>query len=226
METINLFTIPLFKFKYDKHEEVKPSIMNYLNSEKCEYPSGNNGLLISKPNLHKLEEFKDIKNFFQNCLNESMIALGYYPKIQITGIWATKHENNGSHHRHQHGNTFLIGVYYLHGNEKNSGTIFYNPNKQLINYILPKKIPESERRKRIMKLTVTNNFEEGTLIIFPSWIEHSTNKNMIEYTNSNRFILGINSMPLGPTNNDPYDRFNYQDITNVEMIDSINDVIR
>lgn len=225
MEIVNLFTIPLFKFKFDKHDEFKLKAMEYLTSEKYEYPVSHNGLFISKPNLHNHENFIDFRNFTQICLEQSMIALGYYPKIQITAIWATKHINKGSHHRHQHGNSFLVGVYYLSGNERSSGTIFYNPNKNLINYIVPKKIPESEKRKRIMKPTNTNNFEEGTFIVFPSWLEHSTNFNDFEMTQSDRYILGINSMPLGPTNNDPYDRFNYQDVANVEMIESIKDKV-
>jgi uncharacterized protein (TIGR02466 family) len=225
METINLFTIPLFKFKYENHNVFKTKALNYLTSPECEYSVNNkNGLFISKPNLHRLEIFNDFNIFSQKCFEESMIALGYYPKIQITSLWATKHENNGSHHRHQHSNTFLIGVYYLSGNEKSSGTIFYNPNKNLINYMKPRKIRENEKRKRIMKSGVTNNFEEGTLIIFPSWIEHSTNINEFEKTQIDRYVLGINSMPLGPTNNDLYDRYNYQDISNVEMIENINDI--
>ena len=206
----------MFKFKFDKHLEVKPVIMNYLVSEECEYPVNFNGLCITKPNLHQKKQFKEIKEFFEICLQQSMTALGYYPNQQITSMWATKHENDGAHHKHQHENTFLVGVYYLHGNERSSGTILYNPLKLLINYIMPKKLPDNDSQKRIMNTNTINNFEEGTFIVFPSWIEHSTNNNNIESTKSERYILGVNSMPLGSTNRDPYNRFNYQDISNIE----------
>jgi len=131
--------------------------------------------------------------------------LGFLPNIQFTGMWGTRHLNNGSHHRHTHGNSFLAGVYYLHGNEENSGTTFYNTHKYH-QAIIPARI--KDKHMKIHNSHVTK-FEEGVLWIFPAWLEHSTGVNNALMTNTVRTILSFNTMPLGPNNHDEFDRYDY-----------------
>jgi uncharacterized protein (TIGR02466 family) len=215
MEQVNLFSIPIYKFKFAEHELYKSKMMDYLNNEDVYKNNSRGHIDFSSPDLHKLTEFAEFTNFVNNSLNESMTALGYLPSIQLTGLWATRHRDNLYHHRHSHGNSFLAGVYYLNGTSANSGTTFFSNNR--FNQIVPARLPGTNMR---IRQRWSSGFEEGTLLIFPSWLEHETNINRLATTNSVRHILSFNAMPLGKTTGDEFDRYNYQDISEADMISS------
>ena len=52
---------------------------------------------------------------------------------------------------------------------------------------------------------VSSKFEEGKVIVFHGFIKHSTDLCL----DNERMIIGINSMPVGETNRDSHDRYNY-----------------
>ncbi len=151
-----------------------------------------------------------------------MVDLGYESQIQITSAWCTKHVNRGNHARHSHGNTFLAGVYYLSGNNKHSGTRWYNPNR-LDSIIKPSNNP-AKRLKNYMSWY--QPFEEGMFIVFPGWLEHNTDLNHMDKTGEPRFIMGVNSLPLGKTNQDEFDRYCYHEAMPEDMISNLNEVVR
>jgi len=215
MEEIQLFSIPLYKFKYEGHTEFKESVMPYLENEDTwkDSFSPKSHIHFTTPNLHKLDMFSPIQQFMQTNLELVMENLGYEPKIQMTGMWGTRHLADQYHHRHNHGNSFLAGIYYLNGNQKSSGTTFYNVHRSYTQ-IIP-----AVKTVRKMRHDWNHPFEEGTLLIFPSWLEHATSPNNFKISNSIRHILSFNSMPLGPSNTDAFDRYNYQDISNAKMIE-------
>ncbi len=218
MEHINLFSVPIYKFRFAEHETCKSKIMNYLNNDEVYKDNSRGHLEFTSPNLHKLPEFEEFKNFVIDSSKEVMTNLGYVPSLQLTGLWATRHREFGFHHRHSHGNSFLAGVYYLNGTSNNSGTTFFNGNRNT--QIVPARL--SNRSLKI-PYQWTSKFEEGTLLIFPSWLEHETSVNRLEHTNSIRHILSFNIMPLGKTNSDEFDRFNYLDVSDADMISRRDD---
>jgi uncharacterized protein (TIGR02466 family) len=211
MEVHNLFSIPVYKFEFKDHLIYKEKMMNYLSDDKVYGDNTRNNrksLCFTRPILQNLLEFKEFKNFAQLSLQIVMRDLGYVPSVQITGIWATKHLGGGSHHTHQHGNSFLTGVYYLHGNEKHAGTTFYNVHRNH-KQIIPEMIPGATL-KHLDK--VETKFKEGILYLFPSWLVHGTDSNDIEHTKDTRHILSFNGMPLGASAHDEFEKFDYQDM--------------
>lgn len=221
MECIELFSTPIYKFKYQQHEEHKSAFMHFLSNLDLYKNNTQVGspLNFTSPNLHVENTFKPFVDFCQTNLESVMQDLGFFPNIQITGMWATRHINNGSHHRHTHGNSFLAGVYYLHGNEYSSGTTFYNPTKYH-DYIIPA-VDQSKGRK--MRGSFNTKFEEGYLYIFPAWLEHSTGVNNMALSNVVRHILSFNTLPLGKTNHDEFDRYDFQQAHPENMINSRSD---
>jgi uncharacterized protein (TIGR02466 family) len=213
MEKLHLFSVPIFKFKFEQHNELKQTFVDYLADEKLyEKNTRRTTLYFTEPNLHKEKIFEPFTNFINNSVEKVFTELNYVPSFNITGMWATKHKKNGFHHRHQHYNSFIAGVYYLDGKNA-SGTIFHSPYQ--ISPIAPAKI---KKEVIVLNRTYSSNFEEGTLVIFPAWLEHSTVSNGdSEHT---RTILSFNVMPVGKTNTDPFDRYNYQDITEADMMDN------
>lgn len=227
METINLFAVPVFKFRYPKHKEQKLSFMGYLESDDVYKNVRNPGTSVdfTSPNLHKIPLFKEISKFFVECVNQSMEELGYVGNTQITSLWGTRHKEGIGHHKHYHSNTFLAGVYYLHGSENSSGTIFYN-NRPYTNYIVPELLPQRQDKDLYRNITDrwASSFEEGAFLVFPAWLEHSTQINEISTTGTNRYVLAINTMPVGSTNNDVFDRFNYREIKDSPMVENLDQI--
>jgi hypothetical protein len=211
MKIYNLFSIPVYKFEFKDHLYHKEKMMSYLGQDGMynENTREDKSLCFTRPVLQNVPEFKEFKHFAQLSLQITMRDLGYVPSIQITGIWATKHVHNGSHHRHQHGNSFLTGVYYLHGNEKHVGTTFHNVHSNH-RQIVPEMIPGVTLKHLD---TVQTTFKEGTLYIFPSWLVHDTGSNDTNVTNDARHVLSFNGMPLGPSAHDEFERFDYQDMS-------------
>jgi len=217
----DLFSIPLYRFNFSEHTNFKAAAMNLFKDNSIfNRNTRSQRLHFTHPNLHRLEIFKEFTDFCQASLERVMDDMGFLPNIQITSMWGTRHPQGGYHHRHGHGNTFLAGVYYLHGTKENSGTIFFNDRyyHQMIQPAL------SGKRLRINS-SFNTKFEEGTMYIFPSYLQHQTNVNDIVQTNSERYILGFNSMPVGKTNQDEFDRFNYQSVDNVDMINYNNEKV-
>ena len=216
-----LFGVPIFKTKFDKHERVKAEYLNFLEDKKLyEKNTSAPRLQFTHPNLHREGVFADFTAFVTECLTESFISLGFVPSFQITGMWATKHPTGGYHHLHSHGNSFLAGVYYLDGGNSPAGTRFNCPHRYW-NTIIPAKLSETSAKTPKNREIIP--FEEGNLVIFPAWLEHQTNANTEE---KERTILSFNVMPLGKTNADTFDRFCYKESTPADMINYNSEKVR
>lgn len=218
MKIIKPFYTPLYTFKYDKHEEYKEKVLNFLDDEELYKKNTRRpSLKFTHPNLHKEEAIKDFTDFFKRCIAFAMDDYGYIPEFCMTGLWATKHDPNiGFHHMHSHHNSFFGGVYYLDGGENTGGTVFYAPHRYS-QQITPARNGKSLRMRHSQNIP----FEEGKLVIFPAWATHDT---AINRSNKPRTILSFNVMPLGKTNTDPFDRYNYQSVDNVEMVNYLEDL--
>lgn len=211
MQTRQLFGFPIYKRKFQRHNELKNQTLKYFQDPKnFENYTSVERLLFTSSNLHKEPVFKPYADFFLESLKIVMTTLGYKPDIAFTGMWGTVHPDNGFHHRHTHFNSFLAGVYYFDGTPESSGTIFHR-NDNLINIV----VPAVENKEVYDRQRFFNQpFEEGTLIIFPAWLTHDTGHNNINNTKKYRKILSFNTMPVGPTNLDVFDRYNYADVSN------------
>ena len=219
MQTIEIFPTVIHKFIFNDHLKYKDEWMLFLHQSSA-YTNTRKSARVdfTDPNLHKTARFRPFAEFLQDSLEQVMYDLGYVPSIQITACWATRHKDRQHHYRHMHQNSFLGGVYYLSGNQNSSGTTFHR--SPTVNTAISPAVRHDGNLK--MGNTWNADFEEGTLIIFPAWLEHSTGFNLMEHTNQHRHVLAFNSMPVGPTNTDEFDRYNYQDISNATLINNIN----
>lgn len=207
-EVVNMFTIPLYTFEFKDHQAYKSLIMQQLSSDSL-YKISPPYLKMTNGNLHKNPIFKPYYDFFNESLNYVMSDLGYKQDQSITSMWVTKQVENSFHPPHKHGNTFLAGVFYLHGNPLSQGTTFLNPDNVLM--IQPNL--DHDKKMKINSLYV-NNFSEGTLVIFPAWIMHYTQANQ---SGDSRYIMSFNSMPVGKTVDAIFDRYNYAKADDIEL---------
>jgi len=135
--------------------------------------------IFEELSLLKIEIYSQIKNYLKNVMKLKM-------DFQFTSSWATRTDVNGYSQTHNHLNSFISGVYYPKG-DKNFNIKFYkeqsfwNIVKTEVNYF------------NAQDLTI-NIAEDSTLILFPSSLRHSIEKNLSKET---RYSIAFNTLPFG-----------------------------
>jgi uncharacterized protein (TIGR02466 family) len=92
--------------------------------------------------------------------------------LQITACWATVLAPGAAHKPHSHPNNFLSGVYYVCTHPGADAINFHDPRRQ--SYVI---------RPPVVELTAENTDQvvvrvrDGTLLLFPSFLEHSVDAN-------------------------------------------------
>jgi uncharacterized protein (TIGR02466 family) len=140
--------------------------------------------------LHELDAMRELVA----CLEEAAENALAYLKIDhagfhITGCWANVSAPGARHRAHSHPNNYLSGVYYLRT----------HPEANTINFLDPR--PQAGIiRPPVTALTAENTeqvvvrVQDGTLLIFPAWLQHSVDPNR---SAGLRISLGFNVMFRG-----------------------------
>lgn len=205
VELHKMFYTPLWRFKYPDFKNDEEYLVRYLGQDELYIvPRERNGLQTTKANLHKDPALERLSSFFHACAEYVMNDMGYKPDVGITSMWATRQRKGGFHHSHSHANSFLGAVFHLFDvNNIASGTVFQNLSRE--KYVIQ---PQRNGNELMLKPEEELQFESGTLCIFPAWATHYTRPTDCEY----RIAVAANFMPIGMTDFDHYDRYNYPEI--------------
>lgn len=141
----------------------------------------------SVQNLHEHEAMRELVSCIDHCATGVLrfLRIGA-ADYEITGCWATVLARGASHKLHSHPNNFLSGVYYVRTGEGADTINFHDPRKQA-----------SIIRPPVTELTAQNTDQvvvrvrEGTLLLFPSYLEHSVDANG---SNDERVSISFNLM--------------------------------
>jgi|688.fasta_scaffold00236_63 uncharacterized protein (TIGR02466 family) len=149
----------------------------------------------SNHNLHNLPQFEELADLF---LQEAVSVMDYMTVIRdesyLTSMWANVgYRPEYSHQNHIHPNSLLSGVLHVSMPPSCSGTAFSDPRPGA-------RIFEPNHNE----LNATNSgvfipkFEEGTLLIFPSYLPHGVPQTYTSYgKGKNRITISFNAMILG-----------------------------
>jgi uncharacterized protein (TIGR02466 family) len=135
--------------------------------------------IIENISYLKDEIFNNIKNYLNDIMKLKM-------NFQFTTSWVTKTPPNAYSQKHSHPNSFLSGVYYPKGN-KNFNIKFYKKD----NIWSIEKTEDNILNASSINFNISQN---SSLILFPSDLEHSIEKNL---SKENRYSLAFNILPLG-----------------------------
>ena len=137
--------------------------------------------------LHEREEFRELVS----CIRRGTASIlrflrSGHDAFEITACWATVLAKGAAHRAHSHPNNFLSGVYYLRVHPGADTINFHDPRRQT-----------SIIRPPVEELTAENTDQvvvrvrNGTLLIFPSYLEHSVDANLSE---QERISISFNVM--------------------------------
>jgi len=187
------FPVPVFEQKLDNYKDLNPELENYIYDLKKRDPLGQKisnvgGWHSPFFNTEKSELIKKFISSFNGSLPEIMsVHMGWKinkEKIMISNMWSVVNTKNTFNIKHAHANSLLSAAYYVKA-KKNSGQInFYDPKEMKVMYHPPIK-NYNEISAEVIKIEP----DEGKLIIFPSYLNHSVEENL---SDEDRIVISFN----------------------------------
>ncbi|HEX6136081.1 MAG TPA: TIGR02466 family protein [Casimicrobiaceae bacterium] len=159
-------------------DAVNARILRVLDALRRDLPPLASGMgWQSEQTLHEREELGELAACVGDLARSVLRFLrSGYDAVDITGCWATVLAQGASHRAHTHPNNFLSAVYYVRA-EPGAGAInFHDPRAQA-----------DVIRPPVLELTSANTDQvvvrvaSGTLLMFPSYLEHSVDANPSEH---------------------------------------------
>lgn len=187
--------IPMFptlvwkvQLKAQMHEAIDATILPALVRMRREAPPlGPGHGWQSDQTLHRLEEFSDLVSCIDKAAKSVLRFLKItYDAVEISACWATVLAQGAAHKAHHHPNNFLSGVYYVRTRPGADAINFHDPRSQT-----------GIIRPPVAELTAENTdqvvvrVKDGTLLIFPSFLQHSVDANTSE---EERISISFNIM--------------------------------
>jgi hypothetical protein len=184
-----LFPIPIVFIDLGREltEIEKSAIAQFKNDpfENIGNLSSNNNYVLNDKRLKNLKEFflQESHNYFKNFCNPKN-NIEFY----ITQSWLNMTDTNQFHHKHNHSNSFLSGVFYVEADEELDNISFHNSLKPFILDF------ESDAPPTFFAKYLHFKVKKNTLIIFPSTLTHNVNKTESKNT---RISLAFNTFVKG-----------------------------
>ena len=192
---IPLFSVPIL-YQYDSgrvltSEEL--AILDSLEEQSVPNKFSHNVTILDLPGLEKLKEF------CQNAINEYATSVcKVSDEFYITNSWTTNNSTGTAHHSHSHPNSIFSGVFYFQASLDASPMTVHYKSPIFKDFAL-------EYHYTGYSMFNSNDWsfpvKTGTLIIFPSWLQHGSSENL---STDPRRLIGFNSFVRGKFGN-----FNY-----------------
>ena len=190
--TMLLFGTPVFAF--DKYSDVNYTHNTVSEQEKMIKNHGGN-FSSEETNILELNSYQLIKDRIVEGLNEYINDVLHIEKkheFYITQSWLNVNPPGSSHHRHNHSNSLISGVYYI-DTVPDDSIMFISQNTQTVTSNPTIKIDVSEytmANSNSWQLPVKNN----DIIFFPSTTLHEVVDNN---SDKNRISLAFNCFVKG-----------------------------
>lgn len=189
-DVIPMFPTLVWKFQLrsDFRDTVDAKIIPLLEAMRRDVPTLAAGQgWQSVHTLHEREELRDLLSCVDRVARSILRFWRIsYDALEITGAWATVLAKGATHRLHSHPNNFLSGVYYVRTSPGADTINFHDPRSQA-----------QVIRPPVVELTAENTdqvvvrVKSGTLLVFPSYLEHSVDANM---GNEERISISFNIM--------------------------------
>lgn len=160
-------------------------IKNYLHGPAADLGVGE--AWQSGHDFHRLAGLEPLAECIKAAAGDALETLKVAPRdIEITACWATINAPGRGHAAHVHPNSFLSAVYYVETRAGADTINFHDP-----------RIQPGIIRPPVTRLVAANadqavvRVSDGTLLLFPSWLQHSVDPNASQ---GNRISVSFNVM--------------------------------
>lgn len=185
------FSTPIWINEINNYENINTELKNYIYKQK---EKNQDGTKKSNVNGWHSKDFdlknENLKNFITEISKHIGIAIkdmGWDLETQIvkiTSMWSIINNKDAFNEKHHHGNSALSAAYYVKA-EKNAGNIvFFDPRQANVFHH-----PTSKEVNNINAQVQSVTPRAGTLVLFPSYLEHKVNPNL---SNEERIVLSFN----------------------------------
>ena len=179
-----LFPTLIAHYDFSKDSDLK-DLADFVSAERTESHRLLPGAVSSygtEKNILNDPRFLGIRSRLQNAVDEYVNELGV-AEVKITNSWFNNLGVGQRVDSHRHEMSVISGALYLHADQGSAALRFYSPLAAL-------RMHEDVRTEN----AVSANFidmpcETGLLILFPSWLEHSTEVNQTQ----SRVTLSFNT---------------------------------
>ena len=175
-DVVSLFPTLVWKMQLhaDVHEPIAESVLGLMQSMRHALPRlGAGEVWQSGHGLHEREELHQLCD----CVVRAAGSVLQFLKIsnaaiEITGCWANMYAPGASHREHCHPNNYVSAVYYVRTWPGADTINFHDPRNQT-----------GVIRPPVTELTSANTdqvvvrVQNGTLLLFPSYLHHSVDAN-------------------------------------------------
>lgn len=123
--------------------------------------------------LHELAEFQELNASIREASAGALDNWRIKERdVEITGCWANVNAPGSSHGIHSHPNNYLSGVYYVSVPDGGDTINFHDPRVQTGILRLPVTALTADNADQVVV-----QVKEGTLLLFPAWLQHSVDAN-------------------------------------------------
>jgi len=175
-EVVQLFPTCVWIHRLANAAELNRSVLATLEEIRQVEPSRGKaeGAWQSAGDLHRRPPFAPLAQAMVTAAGRVVNFLQWQCEgIEITNLWANMNFTRHAHHQHAHPNNHISGVYYAKAPERCGDILFYDPRPQahLMEPAVKTYTPITSAQHRFQP-------EEGMMLLFPSWLEHSVEPNL------------------------------------------------
>ena len=175
-DVVSLFPTLVWKIQLraEVHDPIDASALGLLNALRQGQPELKAGEAWQSAHaLHGRVELHELCD----CVSRAAASVLQFLKIgaeaiEITGCWVNLYAPGAAHRAHSHPNNFLSAVYYVRTGPGADSINFHDPRSQA-----------GILRPPVTELTSANTdqvvvrVKNGTLLVFPSYLQHSVDAN-------------------------------------------------
>ncbi len=192
MQNPNLFfSTPVWVSEIDNYKETNEEIYNYIKELNKIDQSGvkKSNVLGWHSNVFNMndKEPKNFINLISPYINQMLIDMDWdlsKQSTKISSMWSIINKGGASNSKHHHGNSSISAAYYVRAPENSGNIVFYDPRPAPIYFH-----PLSKKPNNLNAMVNSITPKEGVLVLFPSYLEHSVDKNL---SDEERIVISFN----------------------------------
>ena len=183
----NMFATPLLKFDFADHKDnikLLELIKTWDTGSHALVSGAQSSYMKSDKHILDHEDLKDLKADLQQAVDIYCDKVGLGNNVKIGMSWFNILQKGQSVNLHRHEVSVLSAAYYVKADKDSAGLNFKSP-------IDPYRMHEyfvKNTEYNVKNVEVA--CEQGTLYLFPSWLEHYTNPNQTD----ERITISFNTM--------------------------------